>query len=379
MKWYAGENLPATHAKPTFSEAWFHRRFGFEFGERYFTDPIWRTEQDRQARRVLYERFGALGLGSSDPRPQPHLEICGHRFLPALLGCEIHYEVDQAPAARHLSVASAGELSKLPKPDLIANCWAREFRRQAQVLFDRYGHVDASINHGGPLNVASNTLGSPAFLWLAEASGPVREFLRSVAELCLETYDQLTLPFSQDRCEKALIGKTETGETPVLRSAGLDQGRELFIGNCPVMMLAPRTYREEVLPADQYLRRGVKRFGLHHCGPMDRYLEDYKSLAPCEYIEVGWGSTVSKVRSAFPTTTLDLMINIPAVQSMPPDCLAEALREMVAQAAPSALIRDIFMADLGPEVPDAMVENFVAAVNRAFGPGSSHSDGSPRR
>jgi hypothetical protein len=56
--------------------------------------------------------------------------------------------------------------------------------------------VDATINHGGPLNVAANALGTEAFLYLAESSPEFRAFLRMVAELCLETYDRLTLPLN---------------------------------------------------------------------------------------------------------------------------------------------------------------------------------------
>jgi len=60
------------------------------------------------------------------------------------------------------------------------------------------------------------------------------------------------------------------------------------------------------------------------------------------------------------------MINIPSVQAVPQDRLADTLREMVSQAAPRALVRDIFMADIGPDVPDTTVERFVEAVNAAF-------------
>jgi hypothetical protein len=344
MKTYSGENLPRTHARPTFSEAWFNRHYGLEFGRRYHTDPIFRTEQDREALRLVHERFGALGLGQADPKPQPHLEICGHRFLPALLGCDVIYQPDQAPAVRHLPASSAGEIAAISKPDLAANRWAVEFRAQAETLLGRYGGVDATINHGGPLNVASNVLGAEAFLCLGEPTEEFRAFLRMIADLCLETYDQLTLPLNPH----------------------LDAGRELFLGNCPVVMLDPGTYRAEVFPADHYLRSHVEKFGLHHCGSMDRYLCHYQALGPLEYIEVGWGSTVAKVRQAFPTTTLDLLINIQAVQAMRPDGLRETLREMAAQAAPRALIRDIYMADIGPDVPDATIERFVEAVNAAL-------------
>ena len=344
MKWSSGENLPTTHARPTFSETWFHRHYGLEFGERYFMDPLFRTEQDREGQRLLHKRFGALGLGQADPRPRPHLEICGHRLLPALLGCEVFYQADQPPAVRHIPESGPSGIAAIARPDLATHRWAAEFRRQAKTLRERYGHVDATINHGGPLNVACNALGTDAFLCLAEASEAFRAFLGMIAGLCLETYDQLTLPWSP----------------------GLDPGRELFLGNCPVMMIDANTYRTEVLPADRLVRQGVKKFGLHHCGPMDRYLDLYKCLTPCDYIEVGWGSAVARVREAFPTTTLDLMINIPAVQAMSADRLSETLKDMVAEAEPRTLVRDIFLADIGPEVPDALVANFVEAVNAAF-------------
>jgi len=39
---------------------------------------------------------------------------------------------------------------------------------------------------------------------------------------------------------------------------------------------------------------------------------------------------------------------------------------MVSQGAPRSLIRDIYLADIGPDVPDATVESFVSAVDAAF-------------
>ncbi len=344
MKWYAGENLPVTHARPTFSEAWFHSRYGLEFGQRYCLDPLFRTEQDRAARRVLFDRFGHLGIGERDPQPNPHLEICGHRFLPALLGCEIVYQDDQPPASRHLPIESAAETASIQTPDLETNRWAREFRRQAKVLIDHYGRVDATINHGGPINVASNALGMQAYLFLSDESPAYRQFLHRIAVLCLETYDHLTLPFSR----------------------GLDPRREMFLGNCPVAMMAPATYRREVLPHDLYLRANVRRFGLHHCGVMDAYLEDYKGLEPLEYVEVGWGSDLAAVRRVFPTTVLDLMINVPDVGGMSSSELGRRVAGMVRQAKPLCHIRDIWVADIGPDVPDEVVVTFVEAVNAAF-------------
>ncbi|MFI5387767.1 MAG: uroporphyrinogen decarboxylase family protein [Fimbriimonadales bacterium] len=344
MKWPSGQNLPRTHAKPTFSEAWFNKRFGLEFGERYHRDPIHRTEQDRGAMRLVYERFGHLGIGEMDPAPKPHLEICGHRFLPAMLGCEILFQDDQAPASVHMSLDSPQDLSRFVMPDLCQNKWAVDFRRQARQLLERYGEVDATINHGGPINVASNVFGTEAFLLMVDEPVLFRKFLRLIADLCILTYDELTLPLNPR----------------------LGAGREMFIGNCPVMMLDPATYVEEILPADLSIRRRVERFGLHHCGSMDRYLAAYRRLEPLEFLEVGWGSTIALVREAFLDTLLDLMVSVKDISAMPPDALQEAMADMIAAALPLSFVRDVFMADVGPDVLDATIETFVEAVDRAF-------------
>ena len=170
-------------------------------------------------------------------------------------------------------------------------------------------------------------------------------FLNKIADLCVESYDRLTV---------ACDSKAEAG-------------REMFIGNCPVMMISPQTYREAILPSDLRLRKQVEKFGLHHCGPMDRYVEDYKKLQPFEFVEVGWGSNVAAVRQAFPDAKLDLMINVYDLQNMSHSTLREVVANMFRQAAPVSLILDIWVADIGPEVSDEKVLDFVEAVNIAEG------------
>jgi hypothetical protein len=344
MRWYAGENLPRTHAKPTFSESWFHHYYGFTFGEKYSSDPIFRTEQDRRAKRLLFQRFGDVGLGSQDPLPHPHLDICGHRFASALLGCPVVYQEDQPPAVRRLRINSPEELSTVRKPDLETHHWAREFLRQGRLLLERYGCVDATINFGGPLNVATSAVGTDFFTHLIDSPPQAQQFLNMLADLCLECFDKLTLPLNPE----------------------LDPGRELFIGECPVSMLSPEMYHEQVLPADLRLRRNARKLGLHHCGNMDGYLCSYRTLEPLEYIEVGWGSTVSAVRQTFPATVLDLMINVYDVCNMPASGLRDVITSMIKEGSPKERIRDVWVADIGPDVPDQVVIDFVEAVNAAF-------------
>ena len=247
------------------------------------------------------------------------------------------------PPAGIYRVASAEDVAAIPKPNLATHRWAQEFRRQGEILLRRYGSTDAAINFGGPLNGAVTILGNAALLYLSESPDTMTRFLSTIADVCVDCYDNLTIAF--DRTVPA--------------------GREMFIGNCPVMMVSPSTYAEVVQPADLRFRGQVSRFGLHHCGQMDRYLEAYQRLRPVEYVEVGWGSNVAAVRQAFPDAKLDLMINIFDLQSMSRPAVEELILKMVRAAGPVSLLRDLWVADIGPEVPDALVLDFVAAVDSA--------------
>ena len=265
--------------------------------------------------------------------------------MSALLGCEVVYQDDQAPTCRHLPITSEADIGAIPKPDLGANRWAQEFLQQGAALLGRYGSTDAAINHGGPINVASTVLGTDALLYLSESRAVMSRFLNKIADLCVESYDRLTV---------ACDSKAEAG-------------REMFIGNCPVMMISPQTYREAILPSDLRLRKQVEKFGLHHCGPMDRYVEDYKKLQPFEFVEVGWGSNVAAVRQAFPDANLDLMINVLRPSKHVALDTTRSRRQHVSAGRPVSLILDIWVADIGPEVSDEKVLDFVEAVNIAEG------------
>ena len=345
MKWYAGENLPKTYARPTFSEAWFHTNYGMTFGEKYCSDPIFRTEQDREARRLLYDRFGKAGIGEKDPQPHPHLEVCGHRFLPGLFGCEIVFQDDQAPSYHHLPVTSVAEVAAIPRPDLESNRWAQEFRRQGAILLSKYGFTDAAINYGGPLNGAVAILGNEGLLYLSESPEIMTRFMSMIADVCVESHDTLTVEFDPKAAAH----------------------RQLFIGNCPVMMISPATYRQVVLSADLHYRKQIRSFGLHHCGQMDKYLDAYQELQPVSFIEVGWGSNVAAVHHAFPDSKLDLMINVYDLQNMSRQATRELMVKMVREAGSLSCLRDVWVADIGPEVPDETVLNFVEAVDLAVG------------
>jgi hypothetical protein len=191
------------------------------------------------------------------------------------------------------------------------------------------------------LNGAVTILGNEALLYLSESPEIMKGLLSTIAAVCVESRDKLTGKFDPQAADS----------------------REMFIGNCPVLMISPQTYSEVVLPADRRLRNRFKMFGLHHCGPMDRYLEAYKELEPLEFVEAGWGSNVAAVRRAFPNAKFDSMISIFDLENMTQPAVRELIVNMFRKTGSLSRLRDVWVADIGPEVPYETVLDFVEAVD----------------
>ena len=277
-----------TNAPPiqvTFAPAWWRANYGMTFTENILRDPIARTEMEREQRRLLYERFGEVGLGERDPQPLPCVDgAYGHRFMAALWGCDITYSPDQAPAAIALE-APDERMVRLQLPDLALSAYARKFNEDALALTRRYGHCDRSINIGGPLNNAVSVFGEAILAACVADPELAGQVLMQMARLCLQVDDELV----------------HTGAPPgALRPAGT-------IGNCPVCMISPATYQRVVLPVDQWYRDHYLSFSIHHCGVLHPYRFVYQPLRPV-HLDIGWGSDLRLIRAAYPDVDMSLEI-----------------------------------------------------------------------
>jgi hypothetical protein len=148
----------------SFSPTWWYCNYGMSFGRvEDWQDPLIYTEREREQRRLLYERFGDVGLGEADPQPDPLVGFeYGHRFMSAFWGCEVVYFPDQWPHAVPFPDA-ARRMQELKAPDLETSKPAALVMRNAQTLEERYGCYRALINFGAPLNNAVSVFGEEIF------------------------------------------------------------------------------------------------------------------------------------------------------------------------------------------------------------------------
>jgi hypothetical protein len=327
----------------SFSPTWFRCHYGIDYSECTWGDPIGRVERNREQARLLHERFGDVGLGSSDPPPQPSMsDAYGNYFMPALFGCPIVYPPDQAPANLPLS-ASFDDMAALQVPDLATSPVVRRAMAEARALQDRYGCCSGAINTGSPINVAVNLYGEQFLLASALAPAIARHVLYVIAETEFRLYRELS---------------------SVVDPASFPLPEISFgYGNCPAVMFSPRIYREVVLPVDRWVRRQVAQLHLHHCGVFDDYIELYRQLDPAS-LDIGGGSDYRRIRAAFPDTPFSLIVNAPDVEGHTVSQIDGLVGSMVEGAAPVARISHLWCAEVSERTADDTVRALRTAHQR---------------
>ena len=294
-----------------FNPNWWYQTAGISFERPFYLDPQTRIQNDLTMRRVLYQRYGSLGLGEPDPQPRPvigSLHVAGGFVIPALLGAEIRFEPDAAPQPLplHLSLA---QLDALEKPDFRQRWPMNELIDQMDALQAEWGYLVGDLNTDGLLNAAYHLYGADLFADFYTAPGRVSRLLGMIGELIADVAGYVRE--RSGSCSIAVNRMVERVE------------RRLFVhANCSVPMISPRSYRELQLPVEAQMAARLQPFGIHHCGDnLQRYAAAYAEL-PLHFVDVGWGSDVAAVRRALPEAYLNLRLSPVRMLTCTPDEIA---------------------------------------------------------
>jgi hypothetical protein len=291
-------NHPFLPLELVFNPNWWHQTAGISFDERFYLDPETRIRNDVAMRRVLWQRYGDLGLGEADPQPRPvigSLHVAGGFVIPALLGAQIRFAPDAAPQPlpRRLT---AEQIDALEKPDFRTLWPMNVLLAQMDALEAEYGYVAGDLNTDGLLNAAYHFYGEDLFADFYLAPERVTRLLSLIGELIVDV---------------AIAVRSRTGSC----SIGVNRMVErvdpaIFLhANCSVQMISPASYRQLHLPVEQAMARRIQPFGIHHCGSnLHKVAAAYAGLQPA-LVDVGWGSDVAAVAEALPYTFLNLRLS----------------------------------------------------------------------
>jgi len=250
-----------------------HDRFGFDLGQQYHCDLDYRVCTTMEIDRAVFDAYGRIGLGFAQPFPRASIEPFGHRFLPAMYGCETGYAPD-------------AEVWGKPRPldaDAIAalGAWTvQRFERSEPVRavlgqidqlkrrYERYRVPDAEFNPhyramsslqnlGSVVNTAFSLQGQQLFLDYATEPDAVRRLYANIADLMLLCLDYF----------------------PNVDGWPLT---DIFIGNCTVAMISPAQYATFNLPEDRRLMEYARSVGawfmMHQDSAANPHLAQYAKL-----------------------------------------------------------------------------------------------------
>jgi hypothetical protein len=283
-------------AEVVFHPSWWHAHAGIDFDQDFFYDPRRRVEDERKMERVLYERFGDLGLGADRDRDLPILgpvhNAAGY-LLSEMLGCRVEYTENAPP-----------QVIPARRPDLSLDVEAafagepfRRLVRLADSLKTAHGRVVGDVNWGGLLNLALDLRGQDIFLDLVDRPEAAREFFGRITQVI-------------DRFTSFVGGRTGTTSISVNRLVRHLPGAVFLHSECALTMISLEHYRTFLMPFDRAWSVRRRPFGIHYCGAdPHRFADALGELPHLDYLDVGWGGDVGLLRSKLPRTFLNIRLS----------------------------------------------------------------------
>jgi hypothetical protein len=314
-----------------FTPRWYRQHLDIDFSRRWHEDVLYRAACVEKMRCELQKRFPDIPIGGDfQTVPPANLDgVYGALFVARLFGIPVEYYEDNWPAAEHQYLSEAA-IMKLSPPELSSSPFFAELMDQMDVIEKEGGSIHGYVNWQGILNNAYRIRG-PEIL----------TDLMVNPELACHLFDVLAETMVQGM-HLVYARQAETGV--IVQHA--------TVSNCLVNMVSPEQYRDFLLPRDTYIAGQFSLFGVHNCAwNVNPYIEDYATIKPLDYVDMGLDSDLKKARRLCPNTKRAVMYTPMDLRNKASEHLRADLVRIYNELAPC----DVVMADIEAGTPDARV------------------------
>jgi len=334
----------------TFHSGWWHKNAGVCFNRDFFYNSDYRLEADMKMRRVIYDKFGDLGLGEENPQPRPILgsDLIALGFLHSeILGCEVRYS-DSNPPGVICKNLSDDEVSELKPPILCEiDVWQKTIK-QADELLKKYGYVNPCVNLMGIQNIAMDLRGQELFIDYYENPSLAHHLLEICTRLSIE----------MGRGFRKFSSAVSAGVTGIVKQVLPDV---YLTSNCSVEMVSLETYNEFLLPYDNMLAEEFTPFGIHHCGKSTEHVADgYARCKNLKFVEAGAYSDIYEVRRALPDIHINARYSPVALKTATTSEIKETIADILLKGKPIDLL-SVSCVGIDAETSDDKVRDFLIA------------------
>ena len=328
--------------------SWWHAHAGIDFDEDFFYHPARRVESERRMEAVLYDRFGACGLGADRNRDLPVIgavhNAAGY-LVSEMLGCEIRYHADAPPDV----VPANRERLEVDREIPFCSPAFKRFERLRDALKRRHGYVLGDIGWAGVLNLALDLRGQELFLDMADAPEHVASEFRKLASVI----------------ERFVSGvESETGSSSVSVNRTVRHfSRPVYLhSECSNTMISAADYERFLLPLDADGAERHRPFGIHHCGrDPHRFAASYATVPHLDFLDVGWGGDVAQIRQHLPHTFLNIRLDPVGITRQTPEEIRATVVRLAGQSA-NPWLTGVCCINMDEHVTDAQVAAIFEAV-----------------
>lgn len=299
---------------------WWHKHAGICFDRDFFFHPARRIEDEQKMEKVLNEKWGRFGLGSEKDHIRPEVgavHLAAGYLISEMLGCDVNYTENHPP---QVVPQSAAELNIVPDNAFKSPAFDA-FLKMIDELDRRYGKLYGDVNWSGVLNVALDVRGQDIFIDMFSNPDKVKQGFRNIGSVL-------------DKFAGLIEKRTGTSSISVNRNVRHFDKPVFLHSECSHTMISVADYEKFLMPIDIAWSLRHRPFGIHYCGTdPHRYAQVFAKLPHLDFLDVGWGGNVAKIREFLPQTFLNIRLSPVEIIKQSPGEINSTITRLVSESA----------------------------------------------
>jgi len=321
--------------------AWWYNNAGITFDEDFFYDPNRRVEDEKKMEQILYEKWGKYGLGKDKEKNLPVIgpvHLAAGYLISEMLGCKVEYTESAPP---QVIPAQRGDLDIKADDAFESEAWKR-FEKVCEQLKDKHGYLVGDVNWAGILNVAMDLRGEVIFIDMFDKPDKVHNFFGEIAKVL-------------ERFTKWIGKQTATTSISVNRVVRHFKKPLMLHSECSHTMISVDDYKKFLMKYDMEWAKKYRPYGIHFCGKdPHRYAGVFAELGELDFLDVGWGGDVAKLREKLPNKFLDIRLSPVEIIEDDISDIEKNIRELV-KAAGNPQLTGVSCINMDEKVSDEKI------------------------
>jgi hypothetical protein len=298
---------------------WWHRHEGITFDEDFFFHPAKRVEAERRMENALYQRWGRFGLGVDHDKSLPivgPVHLAAGFLLSEMLGCKVEYAADGPPTVRP---ANRENLDVSAEAAFQSPAY-RRWESLCDALQTKHGGLLGDMNWSGVLNLALDLRGQALFFDMLDKPAELARYFGEIAAVI-------------GRFTQTMFAKTGSTSISVNRTVRCLRPTVFLHSQCSLTMVSAGDYERFLMPLDADWSRRLRPFGIHYCGKdPHRYADVFARLPHLDFLDLGWGGDVARLRQSLPDTFLNIRYSPVEIVHHTPEQIRQTVRRLVGES-----------------------------------------------